>query len=150
MLVKHDLPLVNPCWLCLITFLSSMWIEMHEALHHISREWGGRDGSVVLSPPSRPNWRLRWHLISCSSQAPLLIITTFQIWLWAAYLWCLTVSLSTCGCISSGPLGLLDIKLACVFSNPILLEQGKLFFPLALDGLPENKRAVTCLMIAVH
>lgn len=33
-LVKHDLPLVHPCWLLLITFLSSLWIEVSYIMRH--------------------------------------------------------------------------------------------------------------------
>lgn len=90
-LVKPYLPLANLCWLLLITFLSSILIEMATRMR-CSITFPEADSSVAHW--FCPFWRAGWHLLSSSPQSP--DYHTFYRWLWAALPW-FTSSLSTHG-----------------------------------------------------
>ena len=116
MLFKHDFPLVNPCWLFLITFFFTNCLEM--ALFQGQR-WGWLAHSFP-DPPSFPFWR-PWHwLFESPHTSPVLQdlskMTESSLAISSASY------LSTHGCMPSGPMYLCTvIPLRCSRTTPSLV-----------------------------
>lgn len=81
-LVNHDFPLVNPCWLVLITFLAPLaqrWPPRSAIPWPFQGlRWGWPAAYSLCSPC--PFWSLVWRLLSPSSQASLLTAVTIERW----------------------------------------------------------------------